>query len=296
MKTLGKTLVMKLKFKPTTIFFTIFFSVLHTASYAGFPIGKGRWLLSPMYSYYGANSYWDKLKVLTPYENGNGKFTSNYFGVYGGFGVDKNVDFIFNVPFVIQTYQNATTLVQNASMGDASLGFSYFFNNDNPYKHTSLSGSLLIPLYQNSVINNLPANVTMPYVGFQTVGAEVKLGFSGTNIKTLKNTYYDVEGGIRQYFSASGPTQAFFNATFGVPLDNYWNLKATLNGVNSNGTTGAITNVYGLNRDFSYLRFTFAAGYKISKQTSLWANVFTDISGRNIGAGHGFSLFAVIKF
>lgn len=285
---------MKTKMNARVFLFSfVLITCFYQTAQAGFPVNKGNWLLSPMYSHYSASNYWNDQRVVNAYPN-NGIFTSHYFGLYGVFGVEKNLNFVFNVPYVVQSMSTSSS--QIASLGDATLGVSYYFPNENPYKHVSLTGSVIIPLSQTvTTITSTNSNY-LPPIGFQSLGVEAKLGFSGTNMNVLKNTYYDIEGGVRQYFATAGPSQAFFNATFGVPLDKDWKIAGTLGGVTSSSGNTSTTTTSTINRDYGYLRLTFAAGYTISPGTSLWANVFTDVSGRSIGVGRGFSVFAVFKF
>ncbi|MDE3235077.1 MAG: hypothetical protein KGO81_03905 [Bacteroidota bacterium] len=274
----------------------LFVLVLSCCSFlakAGFPVGKGHWLLSPTYNYYSASGYWNAQRTYTAYTN-NGRFSSNYFGLYGKYGINRNWELVFNVPFAIQTYSETNYLSQTSSMGDATVGLSYYTNMNDYTKHFSITGSLILPLYQNINFAPTGSNVTTPIIGFQSVGGELKLGFAGNAQNTSRSVYYDLEAGVREYFSTLGPTQTFFNATLGVPLDDDWKLFGTLNGVSSNST--ATTAIDNINRDFGYFRMTAGAGLRVSKTSQLYASVFQDVSGRNIGRGHGFSLFAVIKF
>jgi hypothetical protein len=273
-----------------SICITIFLAAIQPA-FAGFPIGQGRWLLVPTYTRYTAEAYWDGNRTLNQYTNG-GRFTSNYFGLYGGYGIGRDVDLVFNLPYVTNTYtENNTIIEQYSGMGDATVGLSYFLNHFDYYKHLSVTGSIILPMYQN-----LPT-VLLP--GFASPGIEAKLGFCGTNTTTLKDTYYDLEGGIRHYFNQGGPTQFFANATLGTPLDENWKLSGTLNFVNSTSSL-ANTNVVPinalLNRDFDFFRGTISLGYRLNRNMSLWASIFTDFTGRSIGQGRGFSTYLVIKF
>lgn len=283
----------------TLVFLVAFILNFCTASFAGFPVPKDYWMLSPMYSYYHAGSYWNSNRKVVQYNN-SGSFSSNYLGLYGAFGVTDDINLVFNVPFVVQSFSNSLYTIQNSSLGDATAGISYFPQLNNPNAHLSVSGSLIVPLYQNvlTIDTSISNYVSLPYVGFQKVGAEAKLGYSGTNVNYLRNTYYDLELGVRSYMGGGGPTQAFYSATFGVPVNETLKIAGTLSGVNSgsNGITSSSSSNSGANKDFGYSRLTIAAGIKISEQGSLWVNAFEDISGRNIGVGSGFSLFAVFKF
>ena len=34
----------------------------------------------------------------------NGRYQSNYLGLYGGYGIGRDVDLVFNIPYVTQSY------------------------------------------------------------------------------------------------------------------------------------------------------------------------------------------------
>jgi hypothetical protein len=262
---------------------------------AGFPIGQGKWLLVPTYNYYSATKYWDAQRVVTPYPK-NGRFSSNYLGLYGGYGIKRNLDFIFNVPFIIQTYSDTDSLKQLSSLGDVNLGLSYYFNSNDYNKHLSLTGSVIIPFAQSYASTSSSSLIAYPAIGYHAFGVEAKFGYAGTNTTTLKNVYWDMEVGLRQYFSYLGPTQFFFNATMGVPLNDDWKLFGSMNYVTSHSNATFQSTSDGVNRDFDYLRFTIGILARLSKNASVGASIFTDVTGRNIGCGSGFSLFAVFKF
>lgn len=275
------------------LFFVLF---LLPKAKAGFPLGQGHWMLSPTYNYYSASGYWNSSKLFTPYAN-NGRFSSNYFGLYGTYGISRNTEFYFNVPVVVQTYSETNLLNQKASLGDVTMGLSFYPAQNDIDKHFSISGGIIIPLYQNS--SNTPSSlngVTAPYVGFGALGAEAKLGYAGNAPNFIKNCYFDVSAGLRQYFSAMGPTQIFFDGTFGVGIDENWKIYGNLNAVNSTSNYQNSSSTDGVNRDFGYFRMTAGVGRKLGETTQLFGSIFQDVSGRNTGRGSGFSLFLVIKF
>lgn len=253
---------------------------------AGFPIGKGKYLIVPSYNLYTTKGYWDKDGNYTDFTN-NGRFASHFFGVYGGLGIGEKLDFIGNISYIIQRKQEPNKLEQNASLGDATLGLSYLLNSFDYYRFLTVTGSLIIPLYQNDAAKT-------PYTGFQQVGGEVKFGFSGTNRERLSNTYFDVNAGFRQYFSPDGPAQLFADALFGVPLDADNKLTFSMSGNKSTSTQNSFNpNNLFLNRSFSYFRLTVGYGRKVSQHYQLFLSMFTDVSGRNTGKGGGGSISLV---
>ncbi|MFY7965593.1 MAG: hypothetical protein ACOVO1_11895 [Chitinophagaceae bacterium] len=269
------------------------FLTMQQDSFAGFPIGNGRWLLVPTYTRYTADSYWNATGSTVPYPN-NGRFQSNYFGLFGGVGIGRDLDFLFNLPYVSQRFTENGVDAQSPlqTTGDMTLGLSYFLNHYDYYKHLSVTGSLIIPTYPSSL-----ATQTDLIPGYASVGLEGKIGLAGTNTKSLKDTYYDVEAGLRTFFNAGGPTQFFANATFGVPInEGDWKVSGTLNFISSSSSAANSPIPLLINKDFSYLRGSLALGKRLDRNLSLWGSIFRDFTGTSIGQGQGFSVFLVIKF
>ena len=277
--------------KRITIIFIISLAFVQT-SWAGFPIGAGRWMLIPGYNYYNANGYWNKNSAYNAYPNGN--FSSHYFNLSGGYGIDRKWEFLFNVPIVIQI-DNNTSGTKNTyivgGLGDAKAGLNYFFTDLDAVNHVSFSSSLIIPLYSNK-------GNPYPNIGYGVPGGELKLGFSGSATGGFRNPYYDIELGVRQYFSSDGPSQAFINLTGGVPLDDNWKISGTLNYINSVSSTVNTSSqlFYNYNKNFNYSRAGFNLGRVINENFSIWGGMYADIYGTSVGRGSGLSLSAVIKF
>lgn len=268
------------------LFSLIVFALIAHAAFAGFPIGKGKYLIVPSYNLYMAKGYWDKDGKYTAYTN-SGRFASHYFGLYGGLGIGEKLDFVGNISYVIQNKRETNFSQQNASLGDATFGLSYLLNSFDYYKFLTVTGSLIIPLYQNDAAK-------APFTGFQQVGGEIKLGFSGNNRERFGNTYFDINAGIRQYFSPEGPTQIFGDALFGIPLDDDNKLTFSFSGNKSTSTTNTFNpNNLFLNRSFSYFRLTAGYGRKVSQNYQIFVSIFTDVSGRNTGKGGGGSISLV---
>ncbi len=259
--------------------------------WAGFPLGKGRIKIIPAYNYYVANGYWDKQSNYLPYANG-GRFVSHYFNVSGGIGLSRDLDFLANIPFVgqIDNDKAANKISSNWGLGDATVGLSYYLSHFDDSKHLSVTGSFIIPLYQNSIA---------PFIGFQKVGGELKLGFAGSTNSWYRNPYYDLEIGVRQFFDQYGPTQVFTNITGGIPLSETFKISGTISGLNSVSADPAINfnqNNLFANKQFNFVRITANAGYTINGNVAIWGNIFRDVYGTNTGKGSGFSIFAVYKF
>jgi protein XagA len=263
--------------------------IISTTVKAGFPIGNGRWLLVPTYTSYNASQIWDVNGLSV---DPNSSFNSTYLGLFGGYGIGRDLDFVFNIPYLTQNFtENGNALQPFSTLGDVSVGLSYFLNHYDYYKHLSITGSIIFPAYDAT---NVPPSLVP---GFGSTGIEVKMGIAGTNTKKFKNTYYDVEGGVRQYFNTGGPTMFFGNATLGVPINDDWKISGTLNAVVASSSSLAINTVNpNLNRNFGYFRGTIAIGRKLNRNISLWGSIFRDFFGYSIGQGNGYSIFAVIKF
>lgn len=259
-------------------------------SRAGFPIGLGRWMLTPGYNFYLSKGYWNSNGNYNSHANGS--FMSHYFGFSGGYGLSRRVDFLFSVPFALQIDNNTNNDNKTyiaAGLGDTKLGLSYFFTDIDAVTHVSLTSSLIIPLYSNKVS-------PYPVLGYQSFGGELKLGFSGSATGGFRNPYYDMEFGVRQYFDSEGPTQLFANITGGVPIDDYWKIGGTISGVNSLSSNKVTSSNYNFTKNFEQVRVQFNVGRIINENVSIWGGLFGDIWGNNIARGSGISLTGVIKF
>ena len=279
--------------KRLTLLLIASIALIQTVS-AGFPIGTGRWMLTPGYNFYVAKGYWGKNGGYNSYSNGS--FGSHYFGLSGGYGLNRKWDFLFNIPIVVQIDNNTNSAVDKGNtyiaggFGDAKLGLSYFLTDFDALNHVSLTGSLIIPLYTNR-----PS--PYPVLGYQSFGGELKLGFSGSATGGFRNPYYDIEAGVRQYFEYDGPTQLFANITGGVPLDDYWKISGTLSGVNSLSTSSATAiSAFNFTKSFEYIRASFNLGRVINNNVSIWGGFYADTWGINTARGSGASVSAVIKF
>lgn len=266
----------------------IVIALLVNTAYAGFPIGRGKYLLVPSYNLYTTKGYWDAGGTYIPFSNG-GRFASHYFGIYGGIGIGERLDFVGNISYIMQRKLETNLAQSNSSFGDASFGLSYLLNTFDYSKFLTVTGSLIVPLYTNDASKQ-------PFTGFQQVGGEVKFTYSGSNGERYSNTYFDINLGVRQYFSPEGPTQVFGDALLGIPLDEDNKLTFQLASTKSSSTqTGLVLNPNNLflNRQFNYFRLTAGYGRKISQKYQIFLSVFTDVNGRNTGKGGGGSISLV---
>lgn len=264
--------------------------LLANAAKAGFPIGRGKYLVVPSYNLYTTKGYWDPAGNYIPFSNG-GRFASHYFGLYGGIGIGERLDFVGNISYIMQRKLETNQAQSNASLGDATFGLSYLLNTFDYSKFLTVTGSLIVPLYTNNV------NKT-PYTGFQQVGGEIKFTYSGSNGERYSNTYFDINLGVKQYFSPEGPTQVFGDALLGVPLDEDNKLTFQVSSTKSSSTqTGLVldpNNLF-LNRQFNYFRLTAGYGRRISQNHQIFFTLFTDVSGRNTGKGGGGAISLVAE-
>jgi len=263
-------------------------ALLVNTAYAGFPIGRGKYLLVPSYNLYTTKGYWDQAGTYIPFSNG-GRFASHYFGIYGGVGIGERLDFVGNISYIMQRKLETNLAQSNASFGDASFGLSYLLNTFDYSKFLTVTGSLIVPLYTNDASKQ-------PFTGFQQVGGEVRFTYSGSNGERYSNTYFDINLGVRQFFSPEGPTQIFGDALLGIPLDEDNKLTFQLASTKSTSTqTGLVLNPNNLflNRQFNYFRLTAGYGRKISQKYQIFFSAFTDVNGRNTGKGGGGSISLV---
>ena len=105
----------------------IVIAFIANTAYAGFPIGRGKYLLVPSYNLYTTKGYWDASGTYIPFSNG-GRFASHYFGIYGGIGIGERLDFVGNISYIMQRKLETNLAQSNSSFGDASFGLSYLLN------------------------------------------------------------------------------------------------------------------------------------------------------------------------
>ncbi|GAB3760410.1 hypothetical protein GCM10028817_36430 [Spirosoma pomorum] len=241
--------------------------------------------------YYQASKYWQPTGPVEAFGD-NGKFQSVSVRLYGEYGLSNRLTMVCTLPFAANQYKSERQDNRNSGLTDLELGLRYNLLNVNNRRYLSLQAIGVVPLYQNAT--------KIPYLGYASSGAEAKLLYAGSLKLAKRDAYFNTEVGLRRFFKV-GPrpvNQATMLATFGwyvspknvltgelSGLISYSNMFRELNPVNPT-----------VNTDFRFAKATIGYGRQLGGNNWLYANVYTDVYGRNVGIGSGFSLTSVIRF
>ncbi|HVW97898.1 MAG TPA: hypothetical protein VHA56_18150 [Mucilaginibacter sp.] len=257
-------------------------------SFAGFPIGKYRFVVVPTFSYYHQKDRFDDKDNVIKGAPGTG-FTSYASNLYVGYGLSRRLDLIVTVPYLYQqnTIAPGNTLV-DAGLGDMTLGFSYNLINSNYIRFFSIGVAGIAPLYKSE-------NEISP-LGLGSYGTEVKLMYSGALPKDVASKgYFNTEFGYRHYYSTQGPDQISLTASVGYPVTQHDQLSLDIllfRSFSSNKTFNS--NIYAAH-DFFFFKPQLNFGHQISRRLSVFAGGFFVPFGVNTGIGYGGSVLAVVK-
>jgi hypothetical protein len=270
-------------------FFYLAFIILYFASiqptFAGWPIGKKRFLLGAGVSAFYAKDYWDR---NGKYVKGTKTFESYSLGMFGNYGLSRRLDFMFSVPIAVQVNNYATAGNRSsAGVGDLQLGLSYNVINYKYKNYTSVYGGVIVPLY---------AKFDEQTLGLGMYGTEVRLMNTGNLAVEDKKAYYNLEAGYRQYYDTNGPSQFTYLAAFGYAIDKENQLVLDVSGTNSYSPDKSTTIFVGAARDYRYTRSSISYGHVFSRRVSVFASGFYTLTARNTGRGYGGSVQGLFRF
>ncbi len=261
--------------------------LLYAHAYAGFPIGKFRHVVVVSYIYGTTNKAWDSTGTLKEFSN-NGRFTSNFFSTYFGYGLTRKVDIFVSLPFVSNAYRETNLAQANSGFGDLNVGMTYYIEHFDYSKYLSISVALIAPMYTNNL---------KPYIGYAESGVEGKFNFSGYSKSGWKNTYYDLQFGGRRYNTYLGPTQVFASGLFGFPTGYRTGMNFQVEWLKSFSNDKSFNAIdLQLNRDFTYVKGGINFSYRINPNASLYFNIYSFLTGKNTGQSTGASLSTIFKF
>lgn len=269
--------------KPIVFLLILFFWATNQEAKADWPVGKGRMILTPSYTYSQSTKYFnaDRLVENSPF---GGKFSSHTVSLYGVVGVTRTTDFIFNVPFASVTSQNILERNSHFGVGDMFAGVAFHTPSTDLKKYYSLKMGVIVPMYSNT---------TEPYLGLGSKGAFVAANYS---FNVTKKTFAIIEGTYTRFFDQQdGPVQININAVYGMELDHSNLLIFTLNHQNSYSADKVFSANLNANKDFMYGTAAVTFGKKLSRQLMPSLKVFYTVYGRNAGQGVGLSFSMAIK-
>lgn len=255
--------------------------------YAGWPINTGRYIIAPTLTYYHSGDYWDKDGHFV-HANGRQGFTSETFSIYGGYGINHQIDIIGSIPLSYQT--STSNGVGHSSFGanDLQAGVSYNIINFGYTSFLSVQLTGIVPLYKDTPTD---------YRGYQSVGADLKLSYTGgfTNFIT-KQGYYNVEVAGRDYFSKDGPLQMNYSAAAGFAFNRKNQLILEVGGVYSSSSNKNYSVNQTAIHDFRYTKASGTYIHALSRHYNLGLGGFYTFTGRNTGKGMGGDVQLLIRF
>jgi len=254
----------------------------------GWPVRRKKLVVSASVNYFSATNIWDQSGKVKSYDN-NGKFTSSGLFVYGEYGISRRLTAVGSLPFLMNNYHDDNGSIKSTGLGDAELGLRYYLFNIGFKYYFGLQGSAVLPLYKNSASTNL---------GYQDIGGDLKLAGSGSiKVDSLRSFYFNLEGGVRQYFASEGPLQVRGAFTVGYNLDRQNQVSAGITGIRSISNDKSFSNIsLAQIKDFSYLQVSLSYGYIFSRRLSVFGGVNQSVIGRNTGIGTNLFLSCATRF
>ena len=265
--------------------------VNQTALASGKPVGKKRLFLIPAAAYFFNSTYWDPNGIRKTYDN-NQRFGSFILSLSSEYGFSRRVSLVATIPLVINTVSGNGTTSSNSGLGDAELGVRFYVANIDYNVYFSVQGSAIIPLYTNTPLKS---------IGYDLLGAEVKLAAAGDFALSAKKFYWEVSAAPRQYFDGDGPFQAKGAASLSYSIDkhnqisllgttlySFSNLKTALNTQNPLDVADT--------KNFNFTQLTGSYSYSIKRNKSVFASYSQFISGKNTGVGTTIAVGYVYKY
>ncbi len=254
--------------------------------FAGFPVGKGRSVLSLAYNFYYSNSNFD-----TKWSKYNDKpgdyFASNYISLYMAHGISRKLDIFAALPYVYEISKNDSVYLSRNDFVDCMIGFSYTLMNKTYNKYTSFKLAGMWPLYHG----------TKPLaIGYSATGIDFTINHIYSSKLMHNKGYYMFEGSYRRYFTEEGPDQFLFDITRSYTIRRFNYLLFSVNGTISSSTNkSTITNPV-ISKDFAYLETKVTYGRRVRRNLTLYLEGFYTPIGRNTGLGYGAVFLSVMKF
>ena len=248
----------------------------------GWPVRKGKFMLSFSGNYFKANRLWDENGKIQRYDN-NGYYASRGLSFYGEYGISRRFTAVASVPFMWNEFSTGTNTINLSGFGDAELGIRYYLANVDFKYYMGLQASAILPLYSTETL------------GFATTGADLKYVISGSTKHGTKTGYFNVEVGGRYYFESGGPFQAKYSASYGYNFDEKNQVTAGVAGTHSMSTDKGFNQNLAINKDFWYTQGSLSYAHIFSPKFSFFAGVNQFLIGRSTGIGTNFSVSLITK-
>ncbi len=256
---------------------------LSFASYADWPIGKGRSSLIGAYNYFYSTKYFDSKGKLATFGQGD-QFQSHFFGLTMLHGISRRLDLSVNVPFIIQDLVSGGIAKTNSGLGDISVGLAYHFPSENFQKHFTIKANMIVPAYENT---------KTPYIGYASKGIQGAMNYS---FSPVKHSFCVIEGAYTHFLDTQdGPIQYRGAITFGKSLNKYSLVTFNFAHLDSKSSNTGFNINPSATKNFFSGTLTATYGRKITRTITPYIQTFYTLYGSNVGLGMGASFFFIVK-
>ena len=268
------------------ILILVFFLSTYNYLYAGFPVGKGRSVISLAYNFYYSTSNFDT-KWHRYSDKPGDYFMSHYLSAYIAHGISRKLDIFASIPFVLESSRNDSVFRSRNDFVDCMLGFSYTFINKTYNKYLSFKLAGIWPLYHGT---------TPLAIGYGATGVDFTTNYVYSP-KSLRNKgYYMFEGSYRHYFDTEGPDQFLFDIERSYTINRFHYLLFGVSGTYSSSINKSTIINPLLSKDFIYMDIKATYGQRVRRNLTLYLEGFYTPVGRNTGVGLGAVFLTVFKF
>jgi len=257
------------------------------AQAGGRPVGKKRLFIIATSSYFFNDQYWDENGKVTSYDN-NGKYSTFSLSLSAEYGFSRRVSLIASLPYSVNFFKNSVNSTTVGSLGDASIGMSYYIANIAYRTYFSVQTNFLFPVYHNTDSLNH---------GYGDVGANVQFLASGDFKIGEKSFSFSGTVGASQYIGDLAPLQLSFSGTLGFTITKKDQVSLTETTASSFSPSKAFDPTSPVPaKDFTYSEITATIAHNISRNKSFFLSGTRFIVGKNTGIGNTLSLGYAYKF
>lgn len=257
------------------------------AQAGGRPVGKKRLFIIATSSYFFNDQYWDENGKVTSYDN-NGKYSTFSLSLSAEYGFSRRVSMLVSLPYAVNFFKNSVRSTTVGSLGDASVGMSYYIANIAYRTYFSVQTNVLFPVYHNTDSLNH---------GYGQVGANVQFLASGDFKIGEKPFAFSGTVGASQYFGSLAPLQLSFSGTLGFTITKKDQISLTETTASSFSPSKAFDPTSPVPaKDFTYSEITATIAHNISRNKSFFFSGTRFIVGKNTGIGNTLSLGYTYKF
>jgi hypothetical protein len=267
---------------PAKAALTPFLCLIASAVYAGAwtrQAGSGLYIQNA--SYYFTNKFFDNSGNKKTF-SGYGKYELNPYLEYG---LSDRLTIGSNI-FLQRVSQTTNNINNQTNWG---IGDSEFFSRLRLWQ----KNGFIVSAEPMVKLPSLVREAAMPQIGNRNFDAAITLS-GGYGYKAWQlNHFVNIDIGYNHRFG-SPHDQVKFSGTAGFSVSENWMVIAQVFNTSRFGTNIAPTFTESSADDYNLTKLQISAIYKIDSKLSLQTGIFSNIAGRNSGAGNGVVL-AVLK-